>query len=264
MEILTLDIETIPRQDLPEALQPQFDPSEVKLGNLKDPDKVSFKLAEAEVEFNQGLAKKMSVDPDLCQVTTFVGYVYETARTETKVSKKVELQWPPEDEEYEVVFEAWDCIKQAYNRKIPLVTFNGTGFDLRVLFTAAMRLDIPVSRVMYDRLIAKWDNPYHYDLMRILTGENHPVRGKNLDFYLHLYGVGGKMEGMDGSKVYEAWQAKEYAKILEYCGVDVLRTAQLFDRVQYWMPIENIEQVDMSPDEGKDLFGDALWAEKTE
>jgi len=235
MKIAVFDIETIPNQFLPEGVTPEFDPDTVKIGNIKDQAKIDEKVKMACVEFEAGLAKKMSTDKDLCQVTIFVGYIFTNSIAKERIIAKRILQWPPLDEEYEVVSGAWDFIRNAYSDKTPLVSFGGNGFDLPVLFAAAMRLDIPISRSMYDAITYRYENERHYDLMRSLTGEIHPVRGKSLEFYLNCFQLGNKTTDMDASKVYPAWQAKEYTKISEYCEQDVLMTAKLFERVEPWI-----------------------------
>ena len=263
MKFACIDIETIPNQSLPEGATPEFDPDDVKVGNVKDPIKIQEKIDKAEMDFNKGLAKKMSTDKDLCQVITFVGYIYTTSLTEDpkdKIIDKKVLQWPPLDEEYEVIYEAWNFIKHAYNDKIPLVSFGGNGFDLPVLFAAAIRLDVPLSRSMYDAITFRYENNHHYDLMRSLTGEIHPVRGKSLEFYLNCFQLGNKATDMDGSQVYPAWQAKEYTKIAEYCEQDVLMTAKLFERIEPWLA-KGIDEAgeEIERDEGQELSDDELW-----
>jgi len=231
MKIAPFDIESLPSQILPDEMKSEFIET-VKTGNMKDQAKIDAKIN-----------KKMATDKDLCQITTFVGYIYDTSKSKI-IDKKV-FQWPPLDEEYELVSGAWDFIKHAYTDKIPLVSFGGNGFDLPVLFAAAMRLDIPLSRAMYENITYRYENKRHYDLMRSLTGEIHPVTGKSLNFYLNLFHLGNKTEGMDGSKVYPAWQAKEYTKISDYCEQDVLKTAKLFERVEPWI----VKEIDT--DEGE-------------
>ena len=246
MKIAVFDIETIPNQFLPEETKTEFTET-IKTGNLKDQDKIDAKVN-----------KKMSTDKDLCQITTFVGCTYKEKALEVKV-----LQWPPLDEEYEVVSGAWDFIRRAYSDKIPLVSFGGNGFDLPVLFAAAMRLDIPVSRSLYDAITYRYENDRHYDLMRSLTGETHPVTGKSLNFYLGLFRLGKKTEGMDGSQVYPAWQAKEYIKISEYCEQDVLMTAKLFDRVEPWIcKVADTEDGEIGKDV-EEALEDEPWIDAT-
>jgi len=227
MKYLAFDIETIPQPDLPEGVKPEFDPESVKLGNVKDPEKIKVKLEEAEQQFESDLIKKMSLDPDLCEVVAFACFPEGE-----KVDFYADDNEHDEDTEYEIIHEAWDQIRTAYNTRIPIVSYNGIGFDLPVLFHAAIRLDIPLSPTMYLDLTRKYDNKVHYDLMQILAGWDR-TKWKPLDFYLKLFGVGGKSES--GSQVYEMWKAKEYEKIREYCKQDVLMTAKLFDRIFPWI-----------------------------
>lgn len=261
MKIAAFDIETIPNQSLPPDVTPEFDPESVKVGNA-GPEKAQEKIDKEKAKFTEGLNKKMSTDKDLCQITTFVGYIYTTSIVEDKIISKKVLQWPPLDEEYELIYEAWTFLRHAYNAKIPLVSFGGNGFDLPVLFAAAIRLDIPVSRSMYETITYRYENNRHYDLMRSLTGEIHPVQGKSLEFYLNCFQLGNKTSGMDGSEVYPAWQAKEYTKIAEYCEQDVLMTAKLFERVEPWIA-KDVDKADenVKEDEGQELSDDELWLE---
>ena len=51
---------------------------------------------------------------------------------------------------------------------------------------------------------------------------------KKLSFYANYFGLGSKLDGMDGSKVYQAWVDGEDAKIKEYCREDTLLVAKLY------------------------------------
>lgn len=236
MLIGCIDLESIPSQVLPKECRPEFNPDDVKLGNLKDPYKIEAKMAEEKKKFQESLNKKMSTDPALCQVCTFVGYQYNTKISEAE-TKQV-IQYPPKDE-YEVIYEAWDFIKYCYNEKIPLVTFNGKGFDLPVLFFRAMLLDIPVDQGMYQNFMDKWKvTKHHYDLMQVFCGP-HPEKGKTFDFYLRLFGVGEKTIDMDASKVYEKWLNDEYDIIKAYCEDDVSNLCKLFIRIAPWIIIHD-------------------------
>lgn len=235
MKFATFDIETIPSKDLPKDLIPTFNPDDTKLGNLKDPAKILIKQDEARKEFDSKLTKKMSVDPALCQVCTFVGITYDDSSK--KILNKVAVQLGLDDnDEFSVVDAAWDFIRSTYLGNIPLVSYNGIGFDLQVLLMAAIRQDIPDVRAgMYGALTKKWTgNARHYDLMLMLAGWEKN-RWKKLGFYLRLFGIGSKTEGMDGSQVYPAFQAGEFKKILDYCEDDVMSTCLLFARVRHYM-----------------------------
>lgn len=64
MKTIFFDIETgpLPENELA-ALMPPFDPSEVKTGNIKDPEKIAAKIAEAEVNHKRDFIEKAALDP---------------------------------------------------------------------------------------------------------------------------------------------------------------------------------------------------------
>lgn len=209
-----IDIETIPSRALPEGLTPEFDSADVKTGNMGEA-KASEKINKAEDEFKQALDKKMSLDPDLCEVVCFA---FKTPND----------KWVYGHDQPCLVGDAWDVIKKAYLDHIPLVSYNGIGFDLPVLWHRAMILGIPVDAQMYSDLTRKYDNHYHYDLMQILAGWDR-TKWKPLDFYLKLFDIGEKTG--EGSEIYGWWKAREYDKIKEHCENDVKMTAKLFEKL---------------------------------
>jgi len=236
MKFLAFDIETIPNQKIPTECIPQFNPDEVKLGNLKDPMKIRVRLAAEKDLFEKKLSKKMSVDPALAQVCTFVGMLCDTEKPyEDKIIKDCVLQLTDEDghDDHALILGAWDFIARACNERIPLVSYNGISFDLPILFFRAICDDVPVDKFMYDRLTRKYRNMFHYDLMQILAGWDKS-RWKKMEFYLNLFSIGSK-GGMSGADVYPAYQAGEFDKIKEYCMNDVTSTCNLFERIRRWM-----------------------------
>ena len=64
MQTIIYDIETgpLPEADLA-ALLPPFDPADIKTGNLKDPEKIAAKLAEAEMNHRRDFCEKSALDP---------------------------------------------------------------------------------------------------------------------------------------------------------------------------------------------------------
>jgi len=237
MEICAFDIETIPNQELPEGTIPQFDESDVKLGNTKDPVKVEAKVSKARQDFKDGLSKKMSLDPDLCQIVMFSGIKYDTEKGQP-IQETIKIDDTMEDE-HSLLLDGWQFIRNAYNNRIPLVSFNGIKFDLVVMLHRAMGLDVPLSTAMYAALTPRWTAQHHYDLMQILAGWDRN-RWKSLEFYLNRFGLGSK-QGMDGSQVYPLWQKREFDKIKEYGRHDALMTCELFERIEPWIFIELTE-----------------------
>ena len=120
-----------------------------------------------------------------------------------------------------------------------LVSWNGGGFDLPVLHYRGLIHGVQCPRYWdqgEDDRDFKW-NSYisryharHLDLMDLLamyTGRaNAP-----LDELAKLIGFPGKL-GMDGSKVWEAYQQGKLEEIRNYCETDVVNTYLVFARFQ--------------------------------
>ena len=64
MQTIIYDIETgpLPEADLA-ALLPPFDPADIETGNLKDPEKIAAKLAEAEMNHRRNFFEQAALDP---------------------------------------------------------------------------------------------------------------------------------------------------------------------------------------------------------
>ena len=64
MKTIFFDVETgaLPESEIA-AIMPPFDPAEVKTGNLKDPDKIAAKLAEAEANHRRDFFERAALDP---------------------------------------------------------------------------------------------------------------------------------------------------------------------------------------------------------
>lgn len=112
-----------------------------------------------------------------------------------------------------------------------LVSWNGGGFDLPVMHYRAMLHGVQASRYwetgQHDNAF-KWNNyinryhERHTDLMEVL-GMYQPKAFVPLDQVASLLGFPGKM-GMDGGKVWDAYQQGDIQGIRDYCETDVLNT----------------------------------------
>ena len=120
-----------------------------------------------------------------------------------------------------------------------LVTWNGSGFDLPVLHYRSLLHGIPAPRYWdtgeLDR-DSKWNNYIsrfhwrHTDLMDVLAGYQ-PRASAPLDDIAQMLGLPGKL-GMDGSKVWDAYQADKLGEIRNYCETDVLNTYLVYLRFE--------------------------------
>ena len=237
MDFIAFDLETIPNQLLPEGCKPEFDPESVKYGNTKDPVKMQAKEDAEREKFNDALSKKMSLDPSLCSVCTF-GMAKKTG--EEFFVNAYQLTGDDEDDDFEAISLAINTITDAYRERIPLISFNGLGFDLPVLFFRAIAQDIPIDSEMWRQINRRYANPHHYDLMQILAGWDKQ-RWKGQDFYAKLFGFDGKGD-FDGSMVWPAYQAGDFETIEDYCKKDVIMLSKIFDRVEPWIKIEKREE----------------------
>jgi len=120
-----------------------------------------------------------------------------------------------------------------------LVTWNGAGFDLPVLHYRSLLHGIPAPRYWdtgeIDRDF-KWNNYLsrfhwrHTDLMDVLAGFQ-PRANAPLDDIAQMIGLPGKL-GMDGSKVWDAFQAGRLGDIRDYCETDVVNTFLIYLRFE--------------------------------
>jgi len=118
-----------------------------------------------------------------------------------------------------------------------LVTWNGSGFDLPVLHHRALVHGVTAARYWdsgEDDREFKWNNylnrfhARHTDLMDVLAGYQARAFAP-LDQVAVLCGLPGKM-GMDGSKVWGAFQDGRLEDIRSYCETDALNTYLLYLR----------------------------------
>ncbi len=120
-----------------------------------------------------------------------------------------------------------------------LVSWNGGGFDLPVLNYRALVNGVIAPRFWdtgetdrdfrYNSYISRY-HARHLDLMDVLAMYS-PRANAPLDEIARLCGFPGKL-GMDGSQVWQAWQAGRGEEIRQYCETDVANTWLMYCRFQ--------------------------------
>ena len=120
-----------------------------------------------------------------------------------------------------------------------LISWNGNGFDLPVLHYRALLHGVAAPRYWelgdeerdfrYDNYINRF-HWRHIDVMDVLSGFQ-PRMAAPLDEIAGLLGFPGKL-GMDGSKVWDAYQQGDIAGIRHYCETDVLNTYLVYLRFE--------------------------------
>jgi hypothetical protein len=152
----------------------------------------------------------------------------------------------PDADEAQIVQRFFDGIEK-YTPQI--ISWNGGGFDLPVLHYRAMLHGISAPRYWDlgdDDRDFKWNNyisryhTRHLDLMDLLA--LYQPRGYvPLDDLAKLLGFPGKL-GMDGSKVWDAYQNGQIADIRDYCETDVVNTHLVYLRFQLMRGVLTREQ----------------------
>ena len=144
----------------------------------------------------------------------------------------------PEQGEAEIIQRFYDGIEKFTPQ---IVSWNGGGFDLPVLHYRGLIHGVVAPRYWdlgdgdyadsrdfkYNNYISRY-HTRHLDLMDLLA-MYQPRASAPLDALAKLIGFPGKL-GMDGSKVWDAWQAGEIAGIRDYCETDVMNTYLVFLR----------------------------------
>lgn len=121
-----------------------------------------------------------------------------------------------------------------------LISWNGSGFDLPVLHYRSLIHGVPAPRYWdmgeddrdfkFNNYISRYHSR-HTDLMDLLAKYNGRANAP-LDDLAKLCGFPGKL-GMDGSKVWEAWNQGKGDEIRAYCETDVVNTWLVYCRFQF-------------------------------
>ncbi|MGB8339383.1 MAG: 3'-5' exonuclease [Burkholderiales bacterium] len=130
-----------------------------------------------------------------------------------------------------------------------IVSWNGGGFDLPVLHYRGLINSVNASRYWdmgEEDKDFRWNNyisryhSRHLDLMDLLA-MYQPRANAPLDDLAQLMGLPGKL-GMDGSKVWDAYQAGEISAIRNYCETDAVNSYLVFLRFQKMRGVFSDEQ----------------------
>lgn len=217
MNIFVFDIETIPDVMAGRKLH--------NLSNLSDAEVVSLMYAKQQQKNGSDFL------PLYLHKIVAISVVLRS-----RDALKVWSLGTPEASEKELIQRFYDGIE----KYVPIiVSWNGAGFDLPVLHYRSLINQVIASQYWENGASDsnfKWNNytnryhERHTDLMDVLAG--FQVRANApLDHIASLLGFPGKM-GMDGSKVWDAYQAGRLDSIRNYCETDVLNTYLVYLRFE--------------------------------
>ena len=216
MDTIIFDVETaaLPESELA-ALVPPFDPAEVRTGNLKDPDKIAAKIAEAEANHRKDFLEKAALDPLTGRVLA-VGLLPMAERG----TGNAEFRIIDEEDESKMLREFWEVCRGEMGRINRMIGFNTHLFDLPFLIRRSWKHRVPVpfgirrGRYWGDEMI---------DLRDAWQLGDRQSRG-SLDAIAKHLGIGGKNgNGADFSML---WQS-DRAKAVEYLRNDLELTAKM-------------------------------------
>jgi hypothetical protein len=130
-----------------------------------------------------------------------------------------------------------------------LVSWNGGGFDLPVLHNRGLLAGATAARYWelgeddrefrYNNYIGRY-HTRHLDLMDLMA-MYQPRASAPLDDLSRLAGFAGKL-GMDGARVWDAYQAGRLEQVRNYCETDVVNTYLLFNRFQKMRGVLSADQ----------------------
>ncbi|HWV98530.1 MAG TPA: ribonuclease H-like domain-containing protein [Candidatus Acidoferrum sp.] len=211
MQTIVFDIETGP---LPEpelaALMPTFDAAEVKTGNLKDPEKIAAKIAEAEASHRREFVERGALDPLTGRVIA-VGLLYEDSGEFVVIGH---------DDEASTLREFWRACQGEMGRINQMVGFNTWSFDLPFLIRRSFKYRVAVpfgirrGRYWGDEMV---------DLREVWQLGDRQARG-SLDSIAKHLGIGAK--NGDGGAFAELWRT-DRAQAVAYLRNDLDLTAKV-------------------------------------
>ncbi len=216
MNTFIFDIETGP---LPEAeldfMLPPFDPAEVKMGNLKDPDKIALKLAEAETNHRRDFINKAALDP-------LTGRVLAIG---AKVIGAGEVSIISGDES-DILASFWNLVQPDDDslRINRMVGFNTHLFDLPFLIRRSWKHKLTVP---WGVRKGKWWGEEMVDLRNEWQLGDRMAKGSLNAICRHL-GLGSKSG--DGKNFSDLWAADRKAAE-EYLRNDIALTESLAQRI---------------------------------
>lgn len=144
--MIVFDIETggLPEDVLRQSMPP-FDESEVKCGNLKDPEKIAAKIAEARQAYEQEYIERAALSPLTGQVLVIGYHSTDTGITILDAGER------EDGGEVELLSNFWRRYQKSRQEKRPLVGHNIAGFDVPFIVRRSWLLGLNVPATVFER-----------------------------------------------------------------------------------------------------------------
>lgn len=229
---VAFDIETAPLDDAKlEAIRPPFDPSEVKVGNLKDEAKIAEKIASAQASHAADFRGKAALHPLTSRIAA-IGYSSWNAGEVVEAASVPVLQTAETDEEerllLEVFFSQWE--KSATGQRTIFVGHNITDFDLPFIVNRArvLRARIPTDLFKFKNGRTHYSDRFADTRAIFAAGRDVRELKTSLDFIAKAMGLGGKDSLPEGAvKDFGNFLKTNRDEALRYLSKDVTLTAAI-------------------------------------
>lgn len=197
-------------------MMPEFDPGEVKVGNLKDEAKIIAKITEAKLEHEKEFVDKAALSAVTGKVA-LIGMLVE--------DEYVALGHRCDEREAIRLF--LDKAMQSLGTATQIIGFNIHEFDLPFIVRRAWKLGLKIpASLNYGRRYDYWSDNF-IDLRKVwLMGDRNPPKGSSsLDGVAKFFGIPGKKgDGKDFYKMSANMQ-------LEYSEQDLRIIQELWRRM---------------------------------
>lgn len=203
-----IDIETIPGLERPE-------PHEVKVdARLKDPEKIKA----AQADGLEDAYRRQALDSMAGRIWC-IGVAKDDDAPQCFIG----------EDEREVLSQLQDFVSacRPNGRDIEWVGHNAVAFDMRWIWRKAVKYGL--GKLAFYIRPDKYRGNIRDTMLIWACGDTRDF--VSLDKLAHYLGVGEKTPGMDGSKVYDLWLAKDTKSCAAYCAQDVVLTRAVYQRL---------------------------------
>lgn len=221
--MIVIDIETgpLPDEQLKE-LCPPFDESEVKCGNLKDPEKISAKIQEARRSHFENFAKTAALSAATGRVVA-VGYF-------NPVTNGLVIDGADSGNERKVLENFWRKYRECRTKNNKIVGHNLASFDVPFLARRSLILDVGIPDTLLEK--GRWLDSIFVDTMLLWgIGGREPIK---LSLLGQCLGLGKKLDGVNAAdfcRLYESGNDDERKLAIEYLTRDLHLTGAIAERM---------------------------------